>query len=90
MIKIIISIVTVTLIYFSAKIAKDKGVMQLNTPSKSVAVTISPDIKVIIPPEVKDDIKQQEIYLNQNRKCESNTEILIVDLILNSQILVNP
>ena len=84
MIRIIISIVTVSLIYFSAKIVKDKGVMQLNTPSKSVAVAISPDIRVIVPPEVKDDIKQQEIYLNQNRKCESNTEILIVDLILNS------
>ena len=90
MIRIIISIVTVSLIYFSAKIVKDKGVMQLNTPSKSVAVAISPDIRVIIPPEVKDDIKQQEIYLNQNRKCESNTEILIVDLILNSQIFGEP
>jgi len=52
MIRIIISIVTVSLIYFSAKIVKDKGVMQLNTPSKSVAVAISPDIRVIIPPEV--------------------------------------
>ena len=91
MIKILISIFTVVLIYFSAKITQDKGVMQLNAPEQKAVVTISPDIKIIVPPEEKTEIEKQELRLNSNKKCsDSNTEILIVDFILNSQIYAEP
>ena len=91
MIKILISIFTVVLIYFSAKITQDKGVMQLNAPEQKALVTISPDIKIIVPPEEKTEIEKQELRLNSNKKCsDSNTEILIVDFILNSQIYAEP
>ena len=60
MIKVVISIFTVILIYFSAKIAKDnKGVMQLSTPEQVTPVVISPDIKIIVPPEVKTEQQEQ-------------------------------
>ena len=91
MVKIIISIFTVILIYFSAKISKDKGDMHLHAPEQSTpAVTISPDIKIIVPPEVKSELEQQAAILNANKKCDSKTEILIVDFILNSQIYGEP
>ncbi len=91
MIKILISIFTVTLIYFSAKITKNKGAMQLNAPDQKAIVTISPDIKIIVPPDEKTEIEKQELRLNSNKKCsESNTEIVIVDFILNSQIYAEP
>jgi outer membrane usher protein len=90
MIKILISIFTVILIYFSAKITKDKGDMQLRAPDQNAPVTISPDIKVIIPPEVKSELEEQAAILNANKKCDSKTEILIVDFILNSQIFGEP
>jgi outer membrane usher protein len=90
MIKVVISIFTVILIYFSAKIAKDKGVMQLSTPEQVTPVVISPDIKIIVPPEVKTEQQEQANRLNSNKKCDSNTEILIVDFILNSQMFGEP
>jgi outer membrane usher protein len=90
MIKILISIFTVILIYFSAKITKDKGDMQLRAPDQNAPVTISPDIKVIIPPEVRSELEEQAAILNANKKCDSKTEILIVDFILNSQIFGEP
>jgi outer membrane usher protein len=91
MIKILISIFTVILVYFSAKIAQDSGVKLLNTPEQKTLVTISPDIKIIVPPADKTEIEKQELKLNSNKKCsDSNTEIVIVDFILNSQIYAEP
>jgi len=91
MIKILISIFTVILVYFSAKITQDSGVKLLNTPEQKTLVTISPDIKIIVPPADKTEIEKQELKLNSNKKCsDSNTEIVIVDFILNSQIYAEP
>jgi len=91
MIKILISIFAVILVYFSAKITQDSGVKLLNIPEQKALVTISPDIKIIIPPEEKTEIEKQELRLNSNKKCsDSNTEIVIVDFILNSQIYAEP
>jgi len=91
MVKILISIFTVILIYFSAKITKNNGVMQLNAPEQKATVAISPDVKILVPPEEKTEIEKQELRLNSNKKCsESNTEIIIVDFILNSQIYAEP
>jgi outer membrane usher protein len=91
MIKILISIFAVILVYFSAKITQDSGVKLLNTPEQKALVTISPDIKIIVPPADKTEIEKQELRLNSNKQCsESNTEILIVDFILNSQIYEEP
>ena len=91
MIKILISIFAVILVYFSAKITQDSGVKLLNVPEQKALVTISPDIKIIVPPADKTEIEKQELRLNSNKQCsESNTEILIVDFILNSQIYEEP
>jgi outer membrane usher protein len=91
MIKILISIFAVILVYFSAKITQDSGVKLLNTPEQKALVTISPDIKIIVPPADKTEIEKQELRLNSNKKCsDSNTEIVIVDFILNSQIYAEP
>ena len=91
MIKILISIFAAILVYFSAKITQDSGVKLLNTPEQKALVTISPDIKIIVPPADKTEIEKQELRLNSNKQCsESNTEILIVDFILNSQIYEEP
>ena len=91
MIKILISIFAVILVYFSAKITQDSGVKLLNVPEQKAPVTISPDIKIIVPPADKTEIEKQELRLNSNKQCsESNTEILIVDFILNSQIYEEP
>ena len=91
MIKILISIFAVILVYFSAKITQDSGVKLLNIPEQKALVTISPDIKIIVPPADKTEIEKQELRLNSNKQCsESNTEILIVDFILNSQIYAEP
>jgi outer membrane usher protein len=91
MIKILISIFAVILVYFSAKITQDSGVKLLNTPEQKAIVTISPDIKIIVPPADKTEIEKQELRLNSNKKCsDSNTEIVIVDFILNSQIYAEP
>ena len=91
MIKILISIFAVILVYFSAKITQDSGVKLLNVPEQKALVTISPDIKIIVPPADKTEIEKQELRLNSNKQCsESNTEILIVDFILNSQIYAEP
>ena len=78
MIKILISIFTVILIYFSAKITKDKGDMQLRAPDQNAPVTISPDIKVIIPPEVKSELEEQAAILNANNLVllESSLEVI--------------
>ena len=91
MIKILISIFAVILVYFSAKITQDSGVKLLNTPEQKALVTISPDIKIIVPPADKTEIEKQELRLNSNKQCsDSNTEIVIVDFILNSQIYAEP
>ena len=91
MIKILISIFAAILVYFSAKISQDSGVKLLNTPEQKALVTISPDIKIIVPPADKTEIEKQELRLNSNKKCsDSNTEIVIVDFILNSQIYAEP
>ena len=91
MIKILISIFAAILVYFSAKITQDSGVKLLNTPEQKALVTISPDIKIIVPPADKTEIEKQELRLNSNKKCsDSNTEIVIVDFILNSQIYAEP
>jgi outer membrane usher protein len=91
MIKILISIFAVILVYFSAKITQDSAVKLLNTPEQKALVTISPDIKIIVPPADKTEIEKQELRLNSNKKCsDSNTEIVIVDFILNSQIYAEP
>ena len=91
MIKILISIFAAILVYFSAKITQDSGVKLLNTPEQKTLVTISPDIKIIVPPADKTEIEKQELRLNSNKKCsDSNTEIVIVDFILNSQIYAEP
>ena len=91
MIKILISIFSAILVYFSAKISQDSGVKLLNTPEQKALVTISPDIKIIVPPADKTEIEKQELRLNSNKKCsDSNTEIVIVDFILNSQIYAEP
>ena len=91
MIKILISIFAAILVYFSAKITQDSGVKLLNTPEQKALVTISPDIKIIVPPADKTEIEKQELRLNSNKQCsDSNTEIVIVDFILNSQIYAEP
>jgi outer membrane usher protein len=91
MIKILISIFAAILVYFSAKISQDSGVKLLNTPEQKALVTISPDIKIIVPPADKTEIEKQELRLNSNKQCsDSNTEIVIVDFILNSQIYAEP
>ena len=90
MIKVVISIFTIFLIYFSAKITKDKEVTKLNSSEKVSPVIISPDIEIIISPQIKTEQQEQANRLNLNKKCESNTEILIVDFILNSQIFSEP
>ena len=91
MIKILISIFAAILVYFSAKITQDSGVKLLNTQEQKALVTISPDIKIIVPPADKTEIEKQELKLNSNKKCsDSNTEIVIVDFILNSQIYAEP
>jgi outer membrane usher protein len=93
MIKFLITIITIILIYLSSKISKDKGVMQtIAAPeiTKNSLIPVSPNVKVLLTPEVKEEIQKQEIYLNQNRKCESSADILIVDITINSQIFGEP